>query len=479
MKAKGTKLAQALTWLMLSLCGALLAAALLLGAEQKGERLTGVVLGVVVLAAAWYLLPRLSRLLASLGTARAWAVLTLLCLLLKGAWVVLVRIPPAGDYATYWGYANSLAQSAVIDGGRYMALFPHLFGYAAFLSWLIRLLGPAELLAQGLNVVLTALSGSLLFLLGRRWWGLAGGSCAYLLWILCPSQTMYNALVLSEPLYTTLLLGAIALLVLGEARGRRPVLLGAAAGGLLRLAQGVRPIALVVILALLLWRLVLRPDTLRQGTSRRFWLPLMAALLAVYGLTGPMWNAHLARRIGEEPATTPGYSVLVGTNQASGGRWNQGDSDLLFSYSNQPGTTAQQAQEQALAAAVERLTAGETAVLPLLKEKLRVFLGSDDACTGYCASVVRHTKLFARACNSFYYAALLLAGAGLIRLGRRRVDTAVLLLPLCVLGLTCAQALVEVAGRYHYFLLPLLLLLGTGFLLSPGPGTAEKIQKSP
>lgn len=131
----------------------------------------------------------------------------------QGAWVLLVRVPPSGDYATFWGYAKALAGQPVLEGGRYMALFPHIFGYSSFLSWFIRLLGPGALLAQGLNVLLTAASGSLLFLLGRRWWGLPAGISAYLLWIVCPSQTIYNSLVLSEPLYTALLL--LPLYVLG------------------------------------------------------------------------------------------------------------------------------------------------------------------------------------------------------------------------------------------------------------------------
>jgi len=37
-----------------------------------------------------------------------------------------------------------------------------------------------------------------------------------------------------------------------------------------------------------------------------------------------------------------------------------------------------------------------------------------------------------------------------------------LLAPLYILGLTLAQMLVEVAGRYHYSMIPMLLLLGQG-----------------
>lgn len=223
-------------------------------------------------------MPLLCRWLEQLGAVRIWLVLTLLCLAVKGAWVLLVRVTPSGDYATFWGYANALAQQPVLEGGRYMALFPHIFGYSSFLSWFIRLLGPGELLAQMLNVVLTAVSGSFLFLLGRRWWGPPAGISAYLLWIACPSQTIYNSLVLSEPLYTTLMLGALVLLT---AEGRRPILRGVAAGLVLRWFNGVRPIAAVVIIALLSWRLVLKPEEWLLEESRRYWLGLTCAQMLV------------------------------------------------------------------------------------------------------------------------------------------------------------------------------------------------------
>ena len=452
-----------LTRIMLALTLALLVGGLVLGVGQNGETWKALALAVPVLTAGWKGLPPLCRWLERMGAVRIWLGLTLLCLAVKGAWVFLVRVTPSGDYATFWGYANALARQPVLEGGRYMALFPHIFGYSSFLSWFIRLLGPGELLAQMLNVVLTAVSGSFLFLLGRRWWGLLAGISAYLLWIACPSQTIYNSLVLSEPLYTTLMLGTLVLLTAGE--GRRPILRGVAAGLVLRWFNGVRPIAAVMIIALLIWRLVLKPEEWLLGESRRYWLGLLAALLAVYAVTGPLWQAHLTRRIGEKPSTTPGYSVLVGFNQDSGGAWNQEDSDLLFSLGDAPGATAQQAQEGALEAAKDRITSGKVALLPLLRDKLRAFLDSDHACVGYVGSVVRHTKLFALACNGFYYAALVLAGGGLVRLWRNRERSAVVLLPLYVLGLTCAQMLVEVAGRYHYSLIPVLLLLGQAALM--------------
>ena len=362
-----------------------------------------------------------------------------------------------------------------------MALFPHIFGYASFLSWFIALLGPAPMLAPVLNVALTLCSGSLLFLLGRRVRGTAGGAAAYLLWILCPSQTMYNSLVLSEPLYTTLLL-LFWLAVTGPvpARCAPAVLSGAGAGMILRWFNGVRPIGAVPLIALLLWRFCLAPDGLRERDGRRRRLVLLSALLAAYLASGPLWQGQVAARLGEEPAVTPGYSVLVGFNTRSMGRWNQADSDLLFSCSNQPGATAQQAQEAALDAAAARIAGLRPGGFArLFMEKLRGFLGSDNSCVVYSQAVVRHTGRFSLACNGFYYLLLLLALWGGVELWRRGERTPVLQAPLYVLGLTLAQMLVEVAGRYHYSLIPALILTALPALFRVNGKWGEKNEKIP
>ena len=462
---------------MLAIFLVVCAAALALGVTQERAYTQAFLLGLVWVAAALWLLRPLCRLTAELGRVRIWIALTVLCLAVKGAWVLLVQVPVSGDYAVFWGYAQSLARSETIDGGRYVALFPHIFGYASFLSWFIRVLGPLPMLAQTLNVILSVCSGSLLFLLGERWWGLPAGISAYLFWIACPSQTMYNSLVLSEPLYTTLIL---LFLLLATCLTRwsgspRPVLWGVAAGLLLRWINGLRPIAAILLIASFLWVLLLRSGKLKDGGTRRLFLPFLAVMTVVYLVTGPLWNAHIASRIGEAPSTTPGYSVLVGFNPASGGRWNQQDSDTLFGYSDQPSATAQQAQAAAMEDAKARITSGQVDFTQLFRQKIRIFLGSDNTCVGYSSAVLRHTELFSKVCNSFYYGIVLLSLAGAVQLWRRGAGSAALLAPLYVLGLTSAQMLVEVAGRYHYSILPALFLLGTGALFPPAPAAAEKL----
>ena len=125
--------------------------------------------------------------LEHLGPLRLWLLLTILCVAIKVFWIWRVRVPLAGDYSVFWGYANALAERTTVYGGRYMALFPHIFGYADFLSWFIRLSGPQPMLAPVLNVLLTVCSGSFLYHLCLRCstrrplrWSICSGLCVHL-----------------------------------------------------------------------------------------------------------------------------------------------------------------------------------------------------------------------------------------------------------------------------------------------------------
>ena len=398
-----------------------------------------------------------------LGEGRSLALLLALCFLLNLAWALFFRLEPTVDFATFWSTARALAGEDVAMLKQYVALFPHILGYSAFLSLFLRLFGSGPLVAPVLNVCLTTLSGYFLFRLMRRWRGLDAAAFVLLVWALFPSKLLYNTMVLSEPWYTCLLLGVLCLVSELEARPVAPAaaaILGILAGLLLRLVNAARPIAAVPILALLIWLLLLRKE--RGLETRRRWTGFVALLLAVYLATGPLWTSFSRRVLGEEPAPVPGYSLYVGMNMDSMGSYSEEDMDLLAHYRYDfPDSSAVQAQNQMLEEARARFHDPDTKLAPLFFVKLRTFLGNDEGGAYYSQAGLSGSSysLLALYSNVWYYALGLLAlwGASvLLRSGERRC---VLLAPLYVIGLTLAQLLVEVAARYHYSIIPMLLLL--------------------
>ena len=400
-----------------------------------------------------------------LGWKRSLVLLLALCFVLKLAWVLLVRIDPQGDYQVFYDHAVAFSQQETLGGSRYLALFPHIFGYSFFLSLVMKAFGTSYLVAPITNVVLSTLSCALLFFLCRRLGGLKTAVVACGLWIVFPSQIIYNMFALSEPLYTTLLLAVLLLFAVFDQRSETAAplptaLLGLGAGALLALVNLCRPVAAILIIGLVLWLALVRLDGWREKKFRRSALLFLAGVLVCYVAVGQAGNAYLAYRIGEEPSSVPGYNIMVGFNQDSGGTWNQADSDLLYSFSGEEGATASYAQEQMLQAAVERITSGEIDFVRLMLDKVYTFLCRDDSCVMYAQSVLRHTGLFFLLCNGFYYITLILAAVGVVDAFRRKDRSALFLVMVYFVGLTLAHMLVEVAGRYHYSLLIPLVVLG-------------------
>ena len=188
-------------------------------------------------------------------------ILSILCLLVNGGFALVFHPVQAADYRTFFQVAKDLSKGVHPGMKDYVAMFPHILGYASFLSLFLKLFGQSLSVAVALNVVLTALSGIILFHVVYRQMDLCSAAAVYLLWILCPSKLFYNTMTLSEPYYTFLVLLFFLLFqqteaLMSENGGKRFLIIAltaVACGGILTLIQAARPIALIPILALVLW----------------------------------------------------------------------------------------------------------------------------------------------------------------------------------------------------------------------------------
>ena len=400
-----------------------------------------------------------------LGPAKC-AAAVLLCFVTGLAWILLIPIEPFSDYKTYWDCAVSLAYGREIYSTEYVAMYPHILGYASFLALFIRVFGDSVLLGTLLGLLLSCLSALLIFAVCREVAGLPAAVLAGLLWGFYPGRIMLGSLIFSEPLYTCLVLLFLWLMLRLQRRQKAAGLLQAAGWGLglgllLAVINAVRPISAILIIALLLWLVLLRGRELKEGRLWRFWLVCLAALLLCFQLSGKLWDRHLEQVLGEEPAGLPVYNLYVGFNMDTLGQWSSEDMDLLFAYRRQEGGSAPLAQKQMLPHVLERLHSDELNLPRLFADKLFVFLGNDEL-GGYTYRFTRSpgfVKICMVLCNCYYYLLLPLALVGLARLWRGGQPSAFLLLPLYTLGLTLAHMLIEVSSRYHYSLIPMFIIL--------------------
>lgn len=372
--------------------------------------------------------------------------------------VLRYQVAPEVDYYTIYHAGELLSQQYDISGVpefivRYMALFPHIFGYASFLGLLFSVFGASPLVAAVANAVISTIALALVYYIGYKLQGHVLGFLAGLLWCFYPSQILYNMLVTSDPYYTTLLLGSIALLLWLHGKLSALPWWGAALGGgamglLLSLANSARPVAPIVIIAAAVVLFVIEPLTREKAVAKKG--VLLAGLLVVY-LAGNQLNSWVfTQRIGEAPASVPGFNLLVGFNMETNGSYSSKDSELLTAWNDKEGISAQEVQEAMLDAALERITSGEVDFLPLFYEKISTLWSGDDAPVGYGDDALPHLNLLIAGCNGYHYFLWLLALGAMAALLREKGKSLFYLFPLYLVGLTMAHLIAEVAQRYHY-----------------------------
>ena len=381
-------------------------------------------------------------------------VLSALFLIVNGLWLLLFRIEPSVDFATFWDMACRMSGSHVVEN-HYVALFPHIFGYSWFLSLFLGVFNESIAVAVVLNLLLSLVAGLLIYAMLCRAYGEESAAFGFLLWTFCPSKMIFNAMVLSEPYYTALLLLFFWISQQVDCSGKYSVVLGFFSGIVLRFINTARPIALIPVIAYLIWLILLK------GYKKQTAL-YAVCFLVVYIASGPLWNGYMRERLGERPAAgTPGYSIYVGFNKETGGAYSNSDMDELIDLYYGDGHSAPESQQIMFERAKERIFSGNIEWGNLMVSKFRAFLGNDEA-GAYYASEALTPKEYSALCiisNIYYYFLIFLTLSATLKTVRVGEFNDLQTIPIFVIGLILAQMLVEVAGRYHYSVIPMLILV--------------------
>lgn len=413
-------------------------------------------------------------------------------------WVIdNIEIQPASDFETYWRLANYLLNDTLMSEQgdlyrEYVALYPHTIGFPMMVLWpVFKLFGSSVKNALYANLVCSMLSIPIAGRIGRRCGGRIGGLYATAALSLWPSHIFFSNMIATEPAFTLFILIATDLLTAALDRGESGLYYTAperavgrlALGGIvLALAGAIRPMA-IIMLAAYGAVVVFGGDSSPPGVEKhgaqytlsKGWLCLIAVLIP-YLATQLLMSNVIEDTIMEKPAggiTSSGYNLMVGVNVESNGLWNQEDADFFAAAYDETGST-DLAHQMCIQKAIERARTSPEDVLNLLVYKFRdlwqtddfgidwnlLWLGQQGLLTPEMKDILEQARPVGRV---VYMCALLFALSGALNLWKdpRATEPSLLLFMLFYLGTALAHMLLETQVRYHYNMIPYLILLSS------------------
>ena len=391
-------------------------------------------------------------------------------MVIRLALLFLIPVPePSSDANWYLKRAITLAeQDTYSDGGILTAYWP--VGYPAFLALLFKATGPSLLAARLANLVLAAASFWLLYAVARRFLQdelTARG--AILLMTIYPNNAAYVPLLLTETLYTFLLLGGSLLLLL-----RQNWINTMAVGGVFGLATLVKTqtILLIPLLAFLAflgeWSI---KNALRAAI--RAGVVLCMALVVV-----APWTLRNYSIFGTFVlvSTNGGIALLAGNNPSAVGdyRTDYSDKDPLFARAQYSVEDQIRAERRARSLAYDWIKHNPGQFLGLIPKKVfRLWAPDGEAEWSYTGSPFYrdHSRWFrfARVANQAFYVLMLFVFLmALWKLLKIRPTPIAFFGIGVVLVLTLISVIFSGQSRYHFPAMPFILAYAAWVLLGPG-----------
>lgn len=468
---------------------------------NQGLWLVSILAGTLVLFGGMRLLPRLSRRLSERWKNALVCVLGLLVVtagLVLRVWVVEhIQVDPASDYETYYNIARLLMDDAMMSPAadayrKYIILYPHTIGLPLlFLRPVFSIFGVSVKAALYFNLACNMVAVLLAGHIGYRCGGRVCGLLALTVMSLWPSHILFSSMIATEPSFTMLLLIAVELMLSVLDRGensaffQRPnqcLLLLPVLGITLAVAGAIRPVAVIALVAYAMVQMgTANPEIWRKPVDGAQYLLCkgwccVLVVAVFYLMAGKIISGTIENIVMEAPAsglTASGYNMMVGLNYESGGRWNEKDA-LFFDEQYAQLGSANAAHAACAQEALRRIRQEPENVLDLLVSKFRDMWQTDDfgidwnllwleqqgRLTEELTALLEGLRLPGRVA---WLCVLMYALIGAVQAWRktRMPRPELLLFILIFCGTALSHMLLETQVRYHYNVIPFLILLAS------------------
>lgn len=328
-------------------------------------------------------------------------------------------VPLFSDYLKYHETAVGLIHNTPLDKA-YLSAFPHTFSYSFLISLIYRVFGENPQIIYIINAILGTLTTYVIYK--------CSNTKTAFIFAIFPQSVLYTSLFATEIPYTLLFFLTLMFVLKGKS---------IFSGITLGLMNLIRPTGIVFIIAHFIYSFFFKKE------RRKFFI-----FLAVY-IAFSFCANFLIEKTGnfEIPENNFGYSLYVGLNSESLGRWNSEDYNYAMSFSD-----SQNMHNELLINAKDRfINNGFWGNIRLLFSKFALSWGSGNLICYY----LKLSPFFVSLTQGFH---LFVAIMAFIALWHKK-ENGIILPALLVLGHTALYLITETMERYVYTAFAVVILI--------------------
>ncbi|MDF2987639.1 MAG: hypothetical protein K0R50_3149 [Eubacterium sp.] len=397
----------------------------------------------------------------------------IMAFLMKGIFAVMIDTQPISDFNTFYKYAINLIQGNKSFGQLfYFKTWAYQTGPVIYYSAIMKLFGTGLLPLKLVNCFFMAGSNMLVYLIARKVSNDFTARFVSILYLVYPAPYFLTPVLTNQHFAACMFLAGIYVLMLDS---MNMILRGILAGLLMSVGNGVRPLGLLIIIAVVVWSLIEAASFKKTAT-----LVMTAVLLVVY-LLGCFGLSAAVRRAEINPEglrnNFPLWKFVIGFNQNSKGQFNYDDQNNIFLIKD-----SAKRNSVALDTIKKRISIEPYKMVAFIGTKINVmwaefdtmmwgFYETEDGKLKASKEIQKIEPIVLGIEKIFYLLVFILLLMGLIRsLTSRRIRSELLLTALALLCFFGVHILIEIQVRYRYFAVMLVFIIaakGSEILFAP------------
>lgn len=416
----------------------------------------------------------------------------ILAFIMRVAVIRELPMKPASDYKTYYEIADMMKKGILQEKGEgycnYIAMFPHIAGYCYILKNIFVIFGTSVWNGQMANVFFSLGTVFSVYRIARKLGGKLAGMIALTGAAFWPSQILYINMLAAEYSFSFFLFLSVLLflhLVMDydstTKNDIRGILLHIFLGCLIAITAAIRPMALILLIAILLF---LIPQKMSLPgiplNSISIWVRFLAKgwlrgllILVSYMVVSGIITTDIELLINKSvPSFSEsfGYNLLVGLNSDASGGWNEEDSKFLYDNLERTGSPIE-AQTACREKALQRLVSNPNVLFNLFIKKYELLWGNDNYGSDWNLAFLKEQNELTQIRADFLYKVksenqivylvfILFSFVTLIYLLKKQAN-GVYVLILLYLGTAAMHLMVESQNRYHFHAIPVFIILAS------------------